>query len=150
MRLVVVFLGMLLPGLALAADAESAVRQTVRAFYTAFDEGFVKPVDFATDDWYHVNPFGGVDRGLAATLKDVREVHTTFLKGVTDTPEEIAIRFATPDVAIATVVSTTSPFTGPDGVKHTAQKQVRTFVVVKRGERWLIQQDHNTYIVALG
>ena len=74
---------------AFAADDEAAVRHVVQAFYMAFDEGFVKPVDFATDDWYHINPFGGIDRGLAATLKTVREVHTTFLKGVTDTPEVI-------------------------------------------------------------
>ena len=41
---------------------EAAVRQVVRAFYTALDDGFVKPVEFATDDWHHINPFAGVDR----------------------------------------------------------------------------------------
>src|SRR4030095_14420930 len=92
----------------------------------------------------HINPFGGIDRGLEATLKTVREVHTTFLKGVTDTPEHIGIRFASGDVAVATVTSTMSPYTRPDGVKQGPQKQVRTFVVVKRGERWLIMQDHKT------
>ena len=147
MKAIIVF-GMFLPGLALAADDEAAVRQVVQAFYMAFDEGFVKPVDFATDDWYHINPFGGIDRGLEATLKTVREVHTTFLKGVTDTPEDIVIRFASGDVAVATVTSTMSPYTGPDGVKKGPQKQVRTFIVVKRGERWLIMQDHNTTVAS--
>jgi uncharacterized protein (TIGR02246 family) len=137
-----------LPGLAYAADDEAAVRHVVQAFYTAFDEGFVNPVDFATDDWYHINPFGGIDRGLEATLKTVREVHTTFLKGVTDTLEDIAIRFASAEVAVATVISSISPYTGPDGVKKGAQKQVRTFVVVKRGDRWLIMQDHNTTVAS--
>ena len=144
----IIVLGMFLPGLALAADDEAAVRQVVQAFYMAFDEGFVKPVDFATDDWYHINPFGGIDRGIEATLKTVREVHTTFLKGVTDTPKDIAIRFASGDVAVATVTSTMSPYTGPDGVKKGPQKQVRTFIVVKRGERWLIMQDHNTTVAS--
>jgi uncharacterized protein (TIGR02246 family) len=132
-----------------AQSAEEAVRATVRAFYTAFDEGFVKDVTFATDDWHHINPFGGVDEGLEATLRTVREVHTTFLKEVTDTPESIEVRFATDDVAVADVVSTMSPFTGPDGVRREAQKQFRTFVVVKRGERWLIMQDQNTNIAEL-
>ena len=151
----IIVLGILLPGLAFvpgfafAADDEAAVRDVVRSFYTAFDEGFVKPVDFATDDWYHINPFGGVDRGLEATLKTVREVHTTFLKGVTDTPEDIAIRLATDDVAVATVTSTMSPYTGPDRVQRGPQKQVRTFVLVKRGGRWLIMQDHNTTVTPL-
>jgi uncharacterized protein (TIGR02246 family) len=132
-----------------AQSAEDAVRAAVRAFYTAFDEGFVKDVTFATDDWHHINPFGGVDKGRDATLETVREVHTTFLKDVTDTPEPIEVRFATDDVAVAEVVSTMSPFTGPDGVRREAQKQIRTFVVVKRGERWLIMQDHNTNIAEL-
>ena len=136
----------LLPVLAYGQNPADAVRETVRAFYTAFDEGFVKDVHFATDDWYHVNPFGGVDKGLAATLATVREVHTTFLKDVTDKPESIDVRFASDDVAIATVVSEISAFTGPNGVRYEGQKQIRTFVVVKRGERWLIMQDHNTNI----
>ena len=144
----IIVLGMLLPGLALAADDEAAVRHVVQSFYQAFDEGFVQPVDFATDDWYHINPFGGIDRGSQAALKTVREVHTTFLKGVIDTPDDIAIRFASGDVAVATVISTMSSFTGPDGVTRGPHKQVRTFVVVKRGERWLIMQDHNTTVAS--
>jgi uncharacterized protein (TIGR02246 family) len=147
MKAIVIF-AMFLPGFAFAADDEAAVRHVVQAFYMAFDEGFVKPVDFATDDWYHINPFGGIDRGLEATLKTVRKVPTTFLKDVTDTPEDIAIRFATGDVAVATVTSTMSPYTRPDGVKQGSQKQVRTFIVVKRSERWLLMQDHNTTVAS--
>jgi uncharacterized protein (TIGR02246 family) len=137
-----------LPGLAFAAEDEAAVRHVVQAFYTAFDDGFVRPVDFATDDWHHINPYGGIDRGLEDTLKTVREVHTTFLKGVTDTPEDIAIRFASSDVAVATVTGTMSPYTRHDGVKQGPQKQVRTFVLVKRLERWLIMQDQNTTVAS--
>ena len=98
--------------------------------------------------WHHINPYGGVDPGLEATLKTVREVHTTFLKGVTDTPEDIQIRFASRDVALATVVSDVSAFTGPDGVAQAPHKNVRTFVVVRRGDRWLIMQDHNTNVAS--
>lgn len=151
MRIVMLAVAMLwsvaLPGVAQTGDATEAVRAAVLAFYRAFDEGFVRDdAAFATDDWYHVNPFGGVTKGRAATLAEVREVHTTFLKGVRDVPESFDIRFATPDVALATVVSTNSPFTGPDGVRREAMKQIRTFVVVRRDGRWLVMQDHNTQI----
>jgi uncharacterized protein (TIGR02246 family) len=145
MRVIGIVVLMLVPSVLFAADVDD-VRQVVQKFYTAYDEGFVKPVDFATEDWYHINPYGGVLPGLEATLKDVREVHTTFLKGVTDTPEDIRIRFASRDVAIATVVSNVSAFKGPDGVTLAQHKNVRTFVVVKRGDRWLIMQDHNTNV----
>ena len=77
-------------------------------------------------------------------LKEVNEVHSSFLKGVSDTPEEMSFRFATLDVAVVTVPSRVSTYTTPDGVTHENERQIRTFVVVKRGGRWLIMQDQNT------
>jgi uncharacterized protein (TIGR02246 family) len=138
------------PGPATSDDKEAPVRQSVQSFYAAFDQGFVKPVDFATGDWNHISPSGGWDRGLEAVLKDVQEVHRTFLRNVTDTAEEMSVRFASDDVAVATVISTMSPFVSPDGAKHGKERHVRTFVVVKRGGRWLVMQDQNTTIVPLG
>ena len=135
------------PSATQAESSEGAVRVTIQAFYKAFDQGFVGPVDFAAEDWNHINPNGGRDRGREETLKDVRAVHQSFLKGTTDTVEDMDIRFATDDVAVGTVTSLMSPFTSPDGVKHGAERHIRTFVVVKRGERWLIMQDQNTTVV---
>jgi len=133
----------------LSDDREQAVRTAIQAFYKAFDDGFVAPADYATQDWNHINPYGGRDRGREATLKTVREVHQTFLKGTTDTIENMDIRFAAEDVAVGTVTSVMSSFTSPDGVKHGVERHIRTFVVVKRGGRWLIMQDHNTTVVDL-
>ena len=130
-------------------DREAAVRTAIRAFYKAFDDSFVGPADYATEDWNHINPYGGRDRGREATLKAVREVHRTFLKGTTDTIENMDIRFAAQDVAVGTVTSIVSPFTSPDGVKHNAERHIRTFVVVNRDGRWLIMQDHNTTVIEL-
>ena len=73
-------------------------------------------------------------------------MHTTFLKGVSDTIESMDIRFATPDVAVVTVTSRMSTFTTPDGVKRENELHIRTFVVVKRSGRWLIIQDQHTLI----
>ena len=83
-----------------------------------------------------------------AVLKEVLEVHNTFLKGVTDTVTQMDVRMASSDVAVTTVASDLSRFTTPDGGKHERDHQIRTFIVVKRGGRWLIMQDHNTFVVA--
>jgi uncharacterized protein (TIGR02246 family) len=74
-------------------------------------------------------------------------VHQSFLKGTTDTIESMDIRFASFEVAVGTVRSVMSSFTSPDGVKHAQERHIRTFVVVKRGDRWRIMQDQNTTIV---
>jgi hypothetical protein len=44
------------------------------------------------------------------------------------------------------VTSKMGPFVTPDGVKHGNDRHIRTFVVVKRDNRWLVMQDHNTAI----
>lgn len=128
------------------ADREVLVRHTIRAFYSAYQDGFGGNNEFAAEDWNHINPAGGWTRGRESVLKEVREVHSTFLKGVTDTVEEISIAFASPEVAVATVRSRSSKFITPDGVKHDRERNIRTFVVVNRGNRWLIMHDQNTVI----
>ncbi len=110
----------------------------IQSFYRSFYEGFTGPIEYATDDWNHIIPNGGCARGRDATLKAIRSVHQSFLKGTTDTVEEMEVRFASPSVAIGTVTSILSAFTMPDGVKHGPERHIRTFVLVKRGDRWLI------------
>jgi uncharacterized protein (TIGR02246 family) len=132
--------------IAQSPSEEKPVRQAVQSFYDAFNShDFGRAAEYTTEDWVHINPLGGWTRGREAVLKELKEVHSTFLKGVSDTPEEISVRFATQDVAVATVPSRTSTFTTPDGVKHENEQQIRTFVLVKRGGKWLIMQDQNTF-----
>lgn len=127
------------------AQSEADVRKSVQAFYDAYNaHEFDKLVQFTTEDWTHITPTGIVRQGRAVVLQALRQVHSTFLRGVTDTPEEITVRFATADVALAAVRSRTSPFTSPDGVRHENEGRIRTFVLVKRENRWLILQDQNT------
>ena len=149
MKLVLSILAMSLAALSVAhADEKAAeVRATIQTFYKNFNEGFTAPADYATEDWNHINPNGGRNQGREATLARVREVHRTFLKGAKESVESIDVRFAADDVAVGTVISVSSPFVSPDGTKHEVQRGIRTFVVVKRGGRWLIMQDHNTTIV---
>ncbi len=133
--------------LAQNSGQETQVRQAVQSFYDAFNaHGFERAAEYTTEDWNHVNPFGGVTRGRAATLRDLHAVHATFLKGVSDTIEDMSVRFATRDVAVVSVISRMSTHTTPDGIKRENERHFRTFVVVKRGGRWLIMQDQNTVI----
>ena len=143
---IVITLISVVPAAAQANDREAEVRSTIEAFYKDFNDGFTKPADYAAEDWNHINPFGGRTRGREAVLKEVREVHQSFLKGTTENIESKDVRFATSDVAVGTVVSVGSGFTSPDGVKHEPGRAIRTFVVVRRSNRWQIMQDHNTLI----
>lgn len=130
------------------AGPEASVRQTVQAFYAAFDaHGFDRAADFTTDDWNHINPYGGRTHGRAEVLKELHQVHSTFLSGVSDTIEKMDVRFAGKDAAVATVTSRMSTFTSPDGVKHSNEQHIRTFVLVNRDARWLIMQDQNTTVM---
>jgi uncharacterized protein (TIGR02246 family) len=126
---------------------EQRVRTVVQSFYAAFNShGWKNAENFATEDWNHINPLGGWTRGRAAVLKELEEVHSSFLKGVSDTIENMAVTFASPDVAVVTVTSRMSTYTTPDGVPHENERHIRTFIVVKRVSRWLIMQDQNTAV----
>lgn len=130
-----------------ATTPEAPVRQAVQAFYAAFNShGFDRAADFTTDDWNHVNPYGGRTHGRAEVLRELHQVHGSFLKGVSDNIEQMDVRFADKDVAVATVVSRMSTFTTPDGVKHDNEPHIRSFVLVHRNGRWLIMQDQNTVV----
>ena len=135
------------PIFAQTSSREKQVRQAVQSFYDAFNaHGFERATEFTTEDWNHINPFGGRTRGRSETLEDLKQVHSTFLKGVTDKVEEMDVRFADPSVAVVTVTSRISTYTTPDGIKHENDRHIRTFVVVRRNGRWLIMQDQNTII----
>lgn len=142
-------IGLLFATGAIATESrqEAPVRLAIQSFYDALNShGFDHAADYTTEDWNHINPGGGRTQGRASVLKELHEVHATFLKGVSDKIEAMDVRFAAPDVAVATVRSRMSTFTMPNGVEHLNEGHIRTFVVVKRGNRWLIMQDQNTAI----
>ena len=149
-RVIILGIGVLLcsgnPARANSVQArEGLVLQAVQSFYDAFNAGdFGNAAEFATEEWNHIDPGGGWTRGRAILIPLLNLFHSTFLKGVTDTPEGMDVRFATTRVAVVTVPSRVTTYTTPDGVTHENERQIRTFVVVKQRGRWLIMQDHNT------
>ncbi len=128
-------------------NQEKQVRQAVESFYADFNaHEFGRVAEYTTEDWNHINPLGGLTVGREAVLKELNEVHSTFLKGVSSTIEDMSVRFAAPDAAIVTVTNRMDTYTTPDGVKRENERQLKTFVVVKRNGKWLIMHDQNTII----
>lgn len=131
---------------------EKQVRQVVQSFYADLNaHKFGRAAEYTTEDWNHINPFGGWTRGRKAVLRELKEAHATILKGVSMTIEDMSVRFATPDVAVVTVINRMGTYYPPDGVdrgtnKRENERQIRTFIVVKRSDRWLLMQDQNTII----
>ena len=126
---------------------EQLVKNVVVAFQNDFNDGGFKNIEsYTTKDWEHINPGGGITKGREAVLKEVRAVHQTFLKGVSLTIESITIRFLTPTVAIADVVHQSSEYELPQGVKHQNERQRKTYLVVKKENKWLLTLDQNTII----
>jgi len=132
------------------AQDEDSVKKVVMAFQEDFNEGsFKNAYNYTTTDWEHINPFGGITKGRDETLKDVRQVHQTFLKGVTTTIESMTIRFITADVVIANVIEKGSPFETPDGVKHENPRSFKTYIIVRQKGKWLLTHDQATIIEKL-
>lgn len=126
---------------------KEAVKKVVLAFQDDFNEGsFKNAPDYTTKDWEHINPLGGIDKGRDSVLKLVRAVHQTFLKGVTMSIESITIRFVTPNASIADVIHKVTTYNTPDGIKHENERHIKTYVIVKQKDKWLLAHDHNTII----
>lgn len=134
-------------GLAQTTADTISVRKTIIAFQDDFNDGsFNNTANYATDDWVHIAPNGGIGRGREALAKELRSIHQSFLKGVTMTLENINIRFITPDVALVDVIHKVSTYVTPDGVKHENERQMKSYAVVMQNGKWLMSLDHNTII----
>ena len=135
-------------GIAQTEQDRQSIKQVIISFQDDFNEGSFKNAEqYTTEDWVHINPLGGVDKGQKEVLKVVREVHKTFLKGVKMDLADLSMRFITPDVAIAQAVHNMSTYTTPDGTKHENERHVKTYVVVKKNGKWLLTHDHNTIVL---
>jgi uncharacterized protein (TIGR02246 family) len=131
--------------LAQSSRAEQDVRTAVEAFYAAFNGHSFDTVP-VTDTWEHINPLGGTARGRTTVLKELREVHSTFLKDAHQWVDNVAIRFPTPDIAIAVATGHGKTIVTPDGIRHENPRSIQTFVLVQKSGRWLIEHDQNTWI----
>lgn len=129
------------------AQDKELVRKVVVAFQGDFNKGdFKNAAAYTTPDWEHINPGGGITKGREEVLKEVRGVHQTFLKGVSMRIDSISIRFITSEVALVDVIHQLSSYELPKGVKHENEQQLKTYVVVKQKNKWMLTHDQNTII----
>jgi len=147
----IVFIAILYPSILFCNGQVSKdielVTKVIMDFQNDFnDGGFKNAYSYTTSDWEHINPLGGISKGRENVLNEVRTVHQSFLKGVTMKMETIEIRFITPSVAVADVIHIMDDFTTPDGIKHVNERQIKTYIVVKKEDKWLLTHDHNTTI----
>jgi uncharacterized protein (TIGR02246 family) len=149
MKLLLFAVGLLcLMGVARGSDNEQLVREVVKSFVTDYNNGdFKNAPSYTTDDWVHINPGGGLTRGRDEVLKEVRAIHKTMLKGVSITIDNMTVHFVTRDVAVVNAIHKSDSYVTPeDGMKHENERQMKTYVVVKHNEKWLLALDQNTII----
>jgi uncharacterized protein (TIGR02246 family) len=133
-----------------AAQTDSdndAVKKVIYAFQDDFNDGSFRNAHlYATTDWVHIHPGGGITRGRDEVLREVIDVHQSFLKGVSMIVEKMEIRFVNPTVAVAVVLHKISPYELPAGVMHENERQIKTYIVIKQKGKWLLSHDHNTVV----
>lgn len=125
---------------------KEAVKNIIIAFQKDFNDGFKGAALYTTTNWEHIPPGGGIYKGRDSILKGARDVHQSYLKGVTMNIESIDINFPVPDVAVADVVHIMSTYITPDGVKHENERRLKTYIIVKQKGKWLLFQDHATIL----
>lgn len=62
-------------------------------------------------------------------------------------PESVELKLVAPDCVLVTMIARADGFTTPSGHVEPAGRSVLTEVFVKRQEKWLLVQGHNTTIV---
>jgi uncharacterized protein (TIGR02246 family) len=124
------------------------VREVVKSFVNDYNNGDFKNASFyTTNDWVHINPGGGITRGRAEVLKEVRAIHQTMLKGIKITIETMTIRFVATDVAVINAIHKSDTYITPeDGIKHEHERQMKTYIIVRQKGKWLLTLDQNTII----
>jgi uncharacterized protein (TIGR02246 family) len=127
---------------------EEAVMKIVLDFQEDFNEGsFQKAETYTTNDWIHIHPGGGMDIGREPVLRTVREVHQSFLKGITMTTDSMQVRFIRPDVALVIAYHTIDDYVTPDNVMHVNQQNIKSYIIIKEDGKWLMAFDHNTIVM---
>lgn len=58
--------------------------------------------------------------------------------------QSMEIQFPGKNIAIAIVTHKMDNYTTPDGILHANETHVKTYVIVKQNEKWLLAPDQNT------
>lgn len=134
------------PAPADAAKIQAALDGMGAAWNTHDMKAFVS---YMTDDVEWVNVVGMWWKGKDQVYRAHEAFHRTIFKTRSiHAAESVNLRQVAPDAIIVTTLTPADGFTTPSGHVEPPAKNILTLVFVKRGDRWLITEGHNTTVVA--
>ncbi|KAB7731018.1 SgcJ/EcaC family oxidoreductase [Rudanella paleaurantiibacter] len=131
---------------------EVAIRATIDAMGKSWaNHNYADIANWATPDIDWVNIVGMWWKGREEVRLAHQAFHDTFFKNTPWTLKNVTVRFVTPDVAIAHVLSHIGTYFPPDGIDHGTNKRpetddMATLVLVKQSGKWLITAGENVEI----
>ena len=132
---------------AVVTSDEQAIRRGVATWEACWNKHDMNEMaTLLADDAEWVNVVGMWWRGRANVKQAHVVYHETIFKATPYHLQAIAVRFITPDVAIASVRWKKGSFAAPDGTLYPEAEDMMSILWVKRNGKWLIELGHNTTI----
>ncbi|RYF49756.1 MAG: SgcJ/EcaC family oxidoreductase [Cytophagaceae bacterium] len=131
---------------------EKAVMLTIQAMQKSWaNHNYDDIANWTTPDVDWVNIVGMRWKGREAMRIAHQTYHNGMFKSTPWTLKNVTIRFITPDVAIAHLLSHIGAFYPPDGVDHGGNKRpeaddLATLVLVKQKGKWLLTAGENVVV----
>ena len=124
---------------------QAAIRQTVMGLQDAWNRHDMKAfANLFAEDADFVNVAGAWWKGRVEIEEKHRAVHATIFRDSTLSIEEVDVRFLTPDIAIAHVLTALVEQKMPDGSVVPPRRALLTQVLQKQNGKWMIVASHNT------
>jgi len=124
---------------------EAAIRQTVMGLQEAWNRHDMRAfANLFAEDADFVNVAGAWWKGRAEIEQKHRAAHATMFHDSTLSVEEVDVRFLTPDIAIAHVLTALVGQKMADGTVVPPRRALLTQVLQKQSGKWMIVASHNT------
>lgn len=134
------------------AKEKEFITQVIDSFYSSFrTDNFRDMSGYTTTDINYIAPTGSWFKGRKELQDSIQKVHEGMLKNTPIVIETMEIRFITAQVAIVNLIDKMGAFYPPDGVdrgnnKVDGMRTMRTMVMVKQKDKWLLTQNQSTFI----
>jgi len=126
---------------------EAAIRQTVMGLQEAWNRHDMKAfASLFSEDADFVNVAGSWWKGRAEIERKHSAAHATIFRESTLSIEEVHVRYLTPEVAVAHVLTSLVGQKMPDGTPASTRRALLTQVLQKQNGKWMIVASQNTDI----
>lgn len=115
---------------------EQSIRKLITSFTDDLNKSdFSRIADYGIKDWVHINSNGVATYGRDEVAAEIFYQYKEMSKGTKIAIENMTMRMLPHDAAMVTVI---------DKIDNT--KQIRTYVLVKQNEKWLLSLDQSTTV----